>query len=830
VISRVLTLFRPAVALVGRLRYVQKFVVVGLVLLVPLAVVTAAYVNLQRAQIAFSAKERQGVAYLAPLVSLTGGLVDARHAAVTRPDTPVPALAAQIARVDSIDTRLGDVLDAHAGWRDARRLTLVALRSDGTTDDRYRQFNTAAAALLALVIHVGDESNLTLDPDLDTYYLMDMLQFRLPVLLNTAGHAVDQAVLANRAGGLATRATDVFVELGLDNGVITNTRAAVGYAVQTIAGHTRNAGVRAQILAGFGRLDRSSAALSDLLRSAGQQDRADSVPAGAADRLRVIVEQFAADAETGLDVLLHARIDDFSTRAARVEVVTGLGGLLAVYLFVGFYLSVAPPIGRIVATLHAVADGDLSRRVVVDTHDELSFVARTLNDTISQTEVARNRLAEQATHDTLTGLPNRALALDRLRKALARAQATGGVVAVLFVDLDRFKIINDSLGHEAGDEVLRTVAHRLTGVARSTDTVCRLAGDEFVVISEDLAHPEDAMRIGERAVAELSRVMMTQRGREVGVGASIGVAYTLPGSVTAPEEMLRDADMAMYRAKQRGRGRVEVFDDALRIALEHHVAVEDDLRHGIEAGQLRVHYQPIVATDTGDVVGFEALVRWQHPVRGLLGPVEFIGVAEESGLIVPLGARVLTDACRQVASWRAHRPGCERLYVSVNVSATQFSRPSFVPTVAQVLAATGLDPDALWLEITETSIMADEEVARTTLDAVRGLGVRLAIDDFGTGYSPLTYLRRFPVDALKIDRSFVAALGLDREDEAIATMILTLAQALDLSTVAEGVETDAQREWLSRRGCTALQGYHFGRPVPAGDVWDRSGAVQSTAA
>jgi EAL domain-containing protein (putative c-di-GMP-specific phosphodiesterase class I) len=276
--------------------------------------------------------------------------------------------------------------------------------------------------------------------------------------------------------------------------------------------------------------------------------------------------------------------------------------------------------------------------------------------------------------------------------------------------------------------------------------------------------------------------------------------------------------MAMYRAKQRGRGRVETFDDTLRVALERRVAVEAELRQGIDAGQLRVHYQPIVAAD-GGVQGFEALVRWQHPERGLLYPGEFIEVAEDSGLIVPLGTAVLTDACRQTALWRA-RPGSERLYVTVNVSPAQFSRPTFVPTVARVLAATGLDPDALWLELTETGIMADEEAASATMTAIRALGVHLAIDDFGTGYSPLTYLRRFPVEALKIDRTFVAGLGRDREDEAIVAMVVTLARTLDLRTIAEGVEDAGQRDWLVRLGCSALQGYHFGRPVPAEDAWD----------
>ncbi len=816
--SRVLTLFRPAVALVGRLRYVQKFVVVGLVLLIPLAVVTGAYINLQRGQIAFSAKERQGVAYLAPLIALTGGVVGARHEAVQLPDAPGPDLAAPLASVDAVDARLGPVLDARPMWRDARQLIVEAQAPGGPADERYRLYNKATKALLELIVHVGDESNLTLDPDLDTYYLMDALQFRLPVLLNTAGQAVDRTLLHRSASRSAPDDTGTLVDVGLDNGVLTDARATIGHGMETIAANTRSAGVRLLSVAGFARVDKATKALTDELTLASQLRRADSIPLDAADQLRSVATGFAAAVAGGLDSLLQVRIEGFQGRADSLGLATGLCALLAVYLFVGFYLSVAPPIGNIVATLHAVADGNLSQRVRVDTRDELSFVARTLNDTIAQTELARNRLAEQATHDTLTGLPNRALALARLEETLTRCRATGNAVAVYFVDLDRFKIINDSLGHEAGDEVLRTVAARLTGAARRGDLVCRLAGDEFVVISEGVAEPADAVGVGERFVAELSRLITTGRGREVSLGASVGIAYTHGGATPTPEEMIRDADMAMYRAKQRGRGRVETFDDALRVALERRVTIEDELRHAIEAGQLRVHYQPIVSTD-GAVAGFEALVRWQHPERGLLYPGEFIEVAEASGLIVQLGAAVLADACRQTAYWRANRPGCADLYVSVNVSAAQFSRPSFVPTLEDALAESGLDPDALWLELTETSIMADEESARIAMDAVRSLGVHLAIDDFGTGYSPLTYLRRFPVDALKIDRSFVAGYGRDREDEAIVEMILTLARALDLRTIAEGVEDAAQRDWLSRLGCSALQGYYFGRPVAAEAVW-----------
>jgi diguanylate cyclase (GGDEF)-like protein len=396
-------------------------------------------------------------------------------------------------------------------------------------------------------------------------------------------------------------------------------------------------------------------------------------------------------------------------------------------------------------------------------------------------------------------------------------------MAVLFIDLDRFKPINDSLGHHIGDEVLTVIAGRLTTLLRGADTVARLAGDEFLVICEGFAAPEAAVEAAERLVTELSRPIMTGTGttvREVTVGASVGIAYADGSTDLTPEDLVRDADVAMYRAKQRGRGRVEVFDDALRIAVEQRLQIQENLRHAINDGQIRTFYQPIVDGVTAAVVGFEALARWQHPTRGLLGPDEFIEVAEETGLIVPLGAEILTQACAEAVRWQRDRPGQVALRVAVNVASAQLAHPLFLPTVSAALAESGLEPQSLSLEITETTLMTDTDAAAATLRAIRALGVHLALDDFGTGYSSLTYLRRFPVEALKIDRSFVAGIGRDREDEAIVAMVLHLAQALGLRVVAEGVETADQLDKLRRLGCPLMQGFYFGRPMPAEQVRD----------
>jgi diguanylate cyclase (GGDEF)-like protein len=813
--------FGPGAALIGRLRYAHKFIVVGLVLLVPLGCVAVAYVQLQRAQSAFSAKERLGVEFMAPLVELTARVVRARHLAVASGARGDPAaLEGQMAHVDAVDRRISPALGTAGGWPAARRVLVAARDATGSAADRYAAYNTSIDALRALIVHVGDKSNLTLDPDLDTYYLMDTLQFRLPVLLDEAGRGVDLATLANAQA--ASAGTDALIGLGLANGVLAATQAAVSHAVTTITANTADRDVRRETTANAARLTAATSALVHTLTTVVKDRQVSAVRADAADAVRTAAAEFAAQAATSLDSLLRARIDGLSARAQRVELISGLGALLAAYLFAGFYLSVTRPVRRIVETLHAVADGDLTRRVTVDTHDELSFVARALNDTVATTEIATNRLARQATYDTLTGLPNRALFLDRLGRALARTARGGDLTAVLFIDLDRFKPINDSLGHATGDQVLRAIACRLTTLLRADDTVARLAGDEFVVIGESLSTPEAAVRFGERVVTTLSQPIRTATGvvvHEVSVGASVGVAFADGGADVTAEDLLRDADVAMYRAKQRGRGRVEVFDEALRIAVESRLETQNELRHAIDDGQIRAFYQPIVDSASGAVVGFEALARWEHPVRGLLAPGAFIDVAEETGLIVPLGARMLALACARTARWRDERPDRSDLHVAVNVSGTQFTHPSFVPTVAAVLADTGLDPDALWLEITETSIMADAKAAAETLGAIRALGVHLAIDDFGTGYSSLAYLRRFPVESLKIDRSFVAGIGRNREDEAIVDMILSLASALGLCVVAEGVETADQLAHLRRLGCGLVQGYHFGRPMPPDQIW-----------
>jgi diguanylate cyclase (GGDEF)-like protein len=439
-------------------------------------------------------------------------------------------------------------------------------------------------------------------------------------------------------------------------------------------------------------------------------------------------------------------------------------------------------------------------------------VSLALNDASARRTIDRalGDAVHQATHDALTGLPNRSLALDRLEHALARAGRSASSVAVLFVDLDRFKLVNDSLGHGVGDELLIEVARRLTAGARSGDTVARLAGDEFVVICEDV-EIRQALLLADRLSAVLAEPLSLY-GRDSVQTASIGVA--LSDGTDRADELLRDADVAMYRAKEKGRSRIEVFDAAMRARMLQRIETEQALRRAIHAGELRVDYQPIFSLTTQRPTGVEALVRWQHPDGRLVPPDEFIPLAEETGLIVALGAWVLRQSCADVARWRRDHPALADIGVAVNLSGRQFGDPGLVQMVTDVLAESGLPPGAVTLEITETVLMEEAEATIETLLSLKSLGVRLSVDDFGTGYSSLSYLRRFPVDALKIDRSFVQGLTMGTGDTAIVTAVIGLANALGLNVVAEGVEDAAQLRELSNLGCDAAQGYLLGRPQP----------------
>jgi diguanylate cyclase (GGDEF)-like protein len=420
------------------------------------------------------------------------------------------------------------------------------------------------------------------------------------------------------------------------------------------------------------------------------------------------------------------------------------------------------------------------------------------------------QLAHQALHDSLTGLPNRALFLDRLGVALDRSRRTSASVAVLFLDVDDFKQVNDTLGHSAGDRLLAGLAERLRKMLRPMDTVARFGGDEFTFLFEELESEREVVLIAER-ISRVAALPIQLDDGETSITVSIGIAMVADPNIP-PETVIREADAAMYRAKELGRSRYELFDEASRQRAMDRLEFESALRHALERAELRVHYQPKVSLNgSPGVVGFEALVRWEHPERGLIGPSEFIPLAEETGLMLPIGEYVIQQALNQITRWRRSKPG---VTVSVNMSAGQLEDTGLVQMLTGAIRVSGSDASALTLEVAESAVNEDTELAIRTLEGIKAMGVRIAIDDFGTGSSSLTSLRQLPVDMLKIHESFVQDLGTSSEQSPIVGAVVELGHALGMSVVAEGVETDKQLAELRALGCDGAQGYLFGRAVP----------------
>jgi diguanylate cyclase (GGDEF)-like protein len=419
----------------------------------------------------------------------------------------------------------------------------------------------------------------------------------------------------------------------------------------------------------------------------------------------------------------------------------------------------------------------------------------------------------ESLYDTLTGLPNRTSLMERLRRAAETANHNCDYrFAVLFIGLDRFKIINDSLGHLVGDQLLYEISQRLAKHLQPNDTIARLGGDEFVILLEDVKTQDNPVVIAQQILQELS-VPFNLAEQEIFISASIGITLSTIG-FDRPEDLLRDADLAMCRAKAQGRGCYEMFHPRMHTSAVTILQMESDLRRALERQELRLHYQPIFSLRSNRLVGFEALIRWQHPQQGLVSPLKFVPIAEETGLITPIGAWVLQEACRQMRQWQEQFPQWKNLVVNVNLSSKQFS-PNLVEQVQQTLNHTGLEAQHLKLELTESVLMSHADLAVETLSHLKQLGLHLAIDDFGTGYSSLSYLHRFPIDTLKIDRSFIQRVDVDGEQLAIVRTIMTLAWNLGMEVVAEGVETPKQLTQLRSLRCEFAQGYLFSKPCDA---------------
>ncbi|MFN8526936.1 MAG: EAL domain-containing protein [Chloroflexota bacterium] len=481
---------------------------------------------------------------------------------------------------------------------------------------------------------------------------------------------------------------------------------------------------------------------------------------------------------------------------------------------------IATPVATMARVADAITRGDYDQRVAATRVRELNRLSGSINHLATELDAQRSELERRAFFDALTGLPNRALFMDRLERALGRAARRHGYVAAMFLDLDNFKVINDSLGHEAGDELLVALARRLQGCIREDDTLARIGGDEFTVLVDDLDSVENARETAELIARRIAAVLATPllvQGRETFASTSIGIAVSRASELEAGP-LLRDADLAMYRAKSAGKNGFVVFSPEMGVDAMERMEVENELRRAIETGQLRLHYQPIVDLDSGMMREVEALVRWQHPRFGLVPPLKFIPIAEETGLVLPLGRWVLREACQQLRAWRDAHPGSALETVSVNLSGRQLQNVRLVEEITEILAETGLPAECLKLELTESVLMRDVDATISTFERLRALGIKLAIDDFGTGYSSLAYLKRFPLDILKIDRTFVDGLDRDGDSTAIVRNVIELAKSLSLAVTGEGIETPSQADRLRELGCQQGQGYYYARPIPSLEV------------
>jgi len=462
---------------------------------------------------------------------------------------------------------------------------------------------------------------------------------------------------------------------------------------------------------------------------------------------------------------------------------------------------------------------DLEKKVYQRTI-KLKTVVQKLRQEINERRRVQQQLVHDALHDSLTGLPNRALLMERIDFAIAHAKRNQNYrYGLLFIDLDRFKVINDSLGHLIGDQLLIAVSNLLQECVRENDLVARLGGDEFVILLDGIESIQDVTSIGERIQQEL-RSPFELEDQQIFTSASIGIVFS-SHEYSNPADLMRDADIAMYRSKDEGKSRYTIFDQKMYDETLKSVELENSLRFALQRGELAMHYQPIISVDDNNLVGFEALIRWHHPERGLISPVEFIPIAEDTGLIVEIGEWLLREACQQLQAWRkqfAFIPKINSLKMSINLAIQQLQEPDFIDKLDQILLETKLDGSSLRLEITESVLIEPEGNIQNTLRKIKNRNIKLSIDDFGTGYSSLSYLRRFPIDNLKIDRSFIHQMNFDSENFEIVRLIITLAKTLGMKTISEGVETSLQLNQLKGLGCEFAQGYLFSVPLAPKEI------------
>jgi diguanylate cyclase (GGDEF)-like protein len=815
-----------AVIFMNRLTYLQKFLLIGVILMLPFALTTYMLIKDMNMDIDSARKKKQGIEYNNGIRQLMEHLQSYRGLLTTylNGDSTFKQplldehsqIDEDITKLDQIDERLQSQLITTDKWKSIRDKWLV-LKDNAfnlSARESFELHTSLISDLISFIIYIGDTSGLRLEPGSDCYYLMNTMFNKLPVIIETAAQA------RGLGSGIAAKKTLTVEEkqrLITLSGNMQSAMDAIKSRRSVVEGEYLQLLLRPYIQNIFVTTGRLLELLNNEII---HPDKITIQPKRYYDIATIAIDTGYSLYDAEGPELIRLIDEQIYTLSMKKLLVAGLAlavFLLVVYLYRAFYQSVIHTIYILKQASDRFADGDLSVRVELQTKDELKMVGNAFNNVVDafagmmlERQNYESKIEYQAYYDPLTGLPNRIMFNNQLKLAMEDAKRDDRLMAVMFLDLDRFKVINDTLGHEAGDLLLKAVAQRLTECLASGDRVYRMGGDEFLFIFSDMENKDHA-KAAAQAILDHLKAPVYIDSHEFMVSASIGISvYPMDGMVIG--KLVKNADVAMYAAKNHGKNNFQFYETHMNARAAEHLQIESSLRKALEYGEFMLYYQPRFNMISNRITGMEALIRWRHPELGLVPPIDFIPLAEESGFIVPLGEWVMRTACIQCREWQQQEN--LPLHISVNISAAQFQRDEFVELVKRILEESKLDPAYLELELTESVIMEKGDMAINKLNQLKALGVKISIDDFGTGFSSLSYLKYFPIDSLKIDRSFIKDIPGATKDSAITKTIIALGRRLNLNVVAEGVETQEQFSFLASRKCTEVQGYLISKPLP----------------
>lgn len=850
------SMLRPALFIMNRLKFTQKFLLISSLFALPLGLTTYYFVHGINADIRLASNERKGLTYvhiLSPLIEhlqiLRGTAYDegiSKSFYIQHAQLASLQIATDIRAVDTINGSLGKSFDTETSWQNWKS-SWIQFQDEAPNLTRQKYFDRCSdliAGIGTLMTHIGEGSDLVLDSSIDSTNLIKISLDNLPLIADLFGQMYGQhraqpqkeaSFTEEQRLSLLTQAQGEWeeVEHGLKGAYKVNPALKAGMEPQV------------RILRkAFQDLSKLSVKKpTQATSSAALQQENSRLFSAYTVALHAVAAEHNLTTQT-LNTLLTQRIQEFSAKRNQVLGLTFVTALLVLYFLTGFYVSIQRMVERLTTTTKQMLAGEKSEMVILENRDEMASVVSSFNQIILElqktaaeirdhnsnleemVEERTRKIEYQAYHDALTGLPNRPCFRNRLDATLQKARRSARPLAVLFLDLDNFKTINDSLGHEAGDQLLKGIAERLTACMRTGDTVARMGGDEFTMLLENIDSVEEAIEVTERILTSL-RQPLNLGAREVFPSGSIGINFTREVDQDA-DGMLRDADTAMYHAKSNGKANYAVFDSTMSEKVVERMQLEASLQSALERNEFIIHYQPLINLETGFMSGAEALLRWNHSQLGIIQPGKFIPIAEETGLIVPIGYWVLEEACRQTKRWQEQYPAAPPFTINVNLSGRQLQRDDVVERVQEVLEKTGMEPALLKLEITESVMMKDIEGTVAKLHRLKALGVKLAMDDFGTGYSSMANLSLFPLDTVKIDRSFVQNLADQEQAVSIVAAIINLSHALHMDVTGEGIETPDHVSYLQSMGCQIGQGYYFDRPMPPTNMGEKINANDNT--